>query len=243
LAALFLYLFSVNKNQDTGFSRYERNGIIFLCLAIFTSIILKKYVVQQFAEDRPLTVEDNQKITGLQRQIDNARDSFSYNKNKSNAYEIAGNKYAYQNNPATTDKNPKPDFKIEINAASAADFEKLYGIGKVLSQRIVDFRDKLGGFYSIEQIRDVWGIQDSTYQRFRKQLAIKPAKIRKVNINTASFEELTSNPYFFSTIAKQIIGYRTKVRPFETVEDIRNLYYVKDHPEQFYKLQPYALVE
>ncbi len=233
----------MNKNQQKGFSRYERNGIIFLCIIIVTSIILKKYVVRQFAVDYPLTAEDNQKIAVLQQQIDNARDSFTYNTNKSNKHdEDGGIKYANRNNLAPTGNLPQ-DFKIEINAASAADFEKLYGIGKVLSQRIVDFRDKLGGFYSMEQIKDVWGIQDSTYQNFKKQLTIKPAKIRKVNINTASFEELTSNPYFFSTIAKQIIGYRTKVRPFATVEDIKNLYYVKDHPEQFYKLQPYVLVE
>jgi competence protein ComEA len=130
-----------------------------------------------------------------------------------------------------------------VNSADAEEFEKLYGIGKVLSKRIVDFRDKLGGFYSIEQIRHVWGIEDSVYQNFKKNLTIKPAKIIKLNINTATYEELTANPYFFSTVAKQIIGYRTKVKPFESVEDVQKLYYVKDHPEHYEKMLPYVAVD
>ncbi len=206
--------------------------------------MLKRYGVQQFAEDHPLTAEDKRKITLLQQQIDNARDSFMNNRYKSVGYTKNDDaKYADANDKPSGYEDAHKDFKIEINAASALDFEKLYGIGKVLSQRIVDFRDKLGGFYSVEQLKDVWGIQDSTFQKFKKNLTIKPAKIHKININTASYEELTANPYFFSTIAKQIIGYRTKVKPFTAVEDIKNLYYVKDHPEQFEKLHPYILVE
>jgi len=231
----------VNNFQQKGFSRYERNGIIFLCLFIILSIVLKKYVVQLFAEDHPLTIEDKQKIAGLQQQIDKARDSFTFNRIKNPEYNRSEKENVYSNNKPAEYQHK--DYKIEVNAASAADFEKLYGIGKVLSQRIVDFRDKLGGFYSVEQLKDVWGIQDSIFQKFKKNLAIKPAKIRKVHINSATYEELTANPYFFSTIAKQIIGYRTKVKPFATPDDIKNLYYVKDHPEQFAKLQPYVDVE
>ena len=88
------------------------------------------------------------------------------------------------------------------------EFDKLKGIGKVFSARIVTFRNKLGGFYSIEQLKDVYGIEDSVFQKFKKNLRIKPINPKKININEASFEELTANPYFFTTVAKQIIGYR-----------------------------------
>ncbi|HRB68074.1 MAG TPA: helix-hairpin-helix domain-containing protein, partial [Chitinophagales bacterium] len=134
-------------------------------------------------------------------------------------------------------------FTIEINSATVEDFEKLNGIGKVYANRIVTFRNKLGGFHSIEQIKHVFGIEDSVFQKFKRNLTVKPIKPKKININQATFEELTANPYFFSTVAKQIIGYRTKVKPFSTIEDVKNLYFVKDHPEHYDKMLPYIAID
>lgn len=228
----------MNNDLHKGFSRYERNGVIALCILILLSIVLKKYVVQQFAKEHKLTKEEQQKIVQLTQQIQDAKTVYTTNKFSENKY--------YNASGANTNYAKKPSYaelKIEVNSASSEDFEKLYGIGKVLSKRIVEFRAKLGGFHSIEQIKHVWGIEDSVYQNFKKNLTIKPAKISKLNINTATYEELTVNPYFFSTVAKQIIGYRTKVKPFESVEDVQKLYYVKDHPEHYEKMLPYVAVD
>ena len=133
---------------------------------------------------------------------------------------------------------------IEINSASQDDFESLNGIGKVFAQRIIQFREKLGGFYSKEQLKDVYGIHDTVYQKIKEQIKITPVQFtRKINVNTATYEELTSNPYLFSTVAKQIIGYRTKVKPFNSIEDLQKLYYIKDHPEYYDKILPYISID
>ncbi|MEZ5037916.1 MAG: helix-hairpin-helix domain-containing protein [Chitinophagales bacterium] len=133
---------------------------------------------------------------------------------------------------------------IEINSASQDDFESLNGIGKVFAQRIIQFREKLGGFYSKEQLKDVYGIHDTVYQKIKEQIKITPVQFtRKINVNTATYEELTSNPYLFSTVAKQIIGYRTKVKPFNSIEDLQKLYYIKDHPEFYDKILPYISID
>lgn len=230
----------MNKSVNQGFSRYERNGIILLCFLIILSIFSKKYVVQYFAKEKSLSVNDKNKIAKLQQQIAEAKTSYAYSNNNG-----ASKEYYAKKNESYSDniiKNDNYDFKIEVNSATAEDYEKLYGIGKVFAARIVTFRDKLGGFYSVNQLKDVFGIEDSTFQKFKKNLTIKPVKIHKININTATFEELTANPYFFSTIAKQIIGYRTRVKPFAAVDDIKNLYFVKDHPEQYDKMLPYVAV-
>ncbi len=227
---------SINK----GFSRYERNGIILLCILIIISIVSKKYVVSYYSEkSTPLTSIDKNKLAQLQQQISEAKITYS-NNYKSKEYSTKDKSYSASNTAYA--KKDYYNFTIEVNSATAEDFEKLYGIGKVYAARIVTFRDKLGGFYSVDQLKDVWGIEDSTFQKFKKNLTIKPAKIQKLNINTATFEELTANPYFFSTVAKQIIGYRSKVKPFATVDDIKNLYYVRDHPEQFNKMAPYVVI-
>jgi competence protein ComEA len=229
---------SINK----GFSRYERNGIILLCILILISVVSKKYIVSYYSnKSRPLTSIDKNKLAQLQQQISEAKISYT-NNYKAKEYSTKDDSKSFTTSTTAYAKKDYYNFTIEVNSATAEDFEKLYGIGKVYAARIVNFRDKLGGFYSVDQLKDVWGIEDSTYQKFKKKLTIKPAKIHKLNINTATFEELTANPYFFSTVAKQIIGYRTKVKPFATVDDINNLYYVRDHPEQFNKMAPYVVI-
>jgi competence ComEA-like helix-hairpin-helix protein len=224
------------------FSRFERNGIIVLCLLILISIVSKKYVINLAAKEHSLSGNDKVKIAQLQQQIDQAK--ISYSGNYTNKTEYAKKEYSvnYSKDKSYTKKDYY-NFTIEVNTATQEDYERLYGIGKVYAERIVKFRDRLGGFYSINQIKDVFGIEDSTFQKFKKNLTIKPVKIKKININTATFEELNANPYFFSTIAKQIIGYRSKVKPFATVDDIKNLYFVRDHPEQFDKLSPYVAID
>lgn len=56
-----------------------------------------------------------------------------------------------------------PDGTVNLNAATASDLEALPGIGPVLAQRIVTWRDANGPFTAVEQLREVSGIGDSTY--------------------------------------------------------------------------------
>lgn len=227
-----------------GLARYERNGIVILTLLIILLILSKKYIVQYFIPKEDILLKnDTAKWNQLQHQIETAKtyNTFNYSTNSKQPYNQDENN-PYKNKYNTQKYSKDKNIIIEINSAKAEEFEKLYGIGKVLSARIVTFRDKLGGFHHTEQLKDVWGIQDSVYQKIRKNLTIKPAKPHKININTATFEELTVNPYLFPTVAKQIIGYRTKVKPFEAVDDVKNLYFVKDHPEHYDKMLPYITV-
>ncbi|HNF48293.1 MAG TPA: helix-hairpin-helix domain-containing protein [Chitinophagales bacterium] len=219
------------------FSRGERNGILLLVLMIIFGIFAKSYIIQLFEKESTVSAQEKENIIALQNQIAEAKDrsntaSYSPKYNTSTYSESKTN-----NVPAAVNEH-KP-FTLEVNSATAEEYEKLYGIGKVLSVRIVTFRDKLGGFYSVNQVKDVFGVEDSVFQHFKSHLTIKPKVPKKININSATYEELTANPYFFSTVAKQIIGYRTKVKPFTTIEDVKNLYFVRDHPEHFDKMKPY----
>ncbi len=238
---------SIKSKNDNKFifSRFERNGIIVLCLLILISIVSKKYITNLFAKEHHLSENDKTKIVQLQHQIDEAKNSYVYNNNNSGKYDNSKKEYSnnYSKDKTYTAKKDYYDFTIEVNSATQEDYERLYGIGKVYAERIVKFRDKLGGFYSINQIKDVFGIEDSTFQKFKKNLTIKPVSIKKININTATFEELTTNPYFFTTVAKQIIGYRSKVKPFASNDDVKNLYFVRDHPEHYDKMLPYIEIK
>lgn len=66
----------------------------------------------------------------------------------------------------------KPTGKININTASAAALESLNGIGPKLAERIIEYRNANGSFKSPEQIKDVKGIGDKTFEKFKDEITI-----------------------------------------------------------------------
>ncbi len=109
-------------------------------------------------------------------------------------------------------KEKKVFLKININTASAEELKKLKGIGDKLSLRIVKYRDKLGGFYSVGQIKEVYGIKPETFQQIKPHIYCKGA-VKKININSASFKELVRHPYLTYKDVKAIFKFRDKNIP------------------------------
>lgn len=156
------------------------------------------------------------------------------------------NNYTYKRDSSKSNSKPfynKTDFSntiIEINQASINDFKKLKGIGEVLSERIIKYRTKLGGFNNTLQIKEVYGITDSLYLSIKKNLKVNTSKIQKLNINQENLENFKSHPYISDKLAYQIINYREKVKPFETIEEIKKLYVMND--SIYNKLYPYLTI-
>ena len=126
---------------------------------------------------------------------------------------------------------------VDISTADTAVLITLPGIGSKLAARIVSFREKLGGFYSVEQFREVFGIQDSVYQQLRPILVISPGNLTQININTASEETLKAHPYIRWQLAKLIISYRREHGDFNAPGDLENLQALDN--ERLKKLIPY----
>ena len=99
---------------------------------------------------------------------------------------------------------------LDINTASLDDFIKVYGIGEVIAQRILSFRESLGSFVAMEQLDEVWGLSPEVLVNLNKRFKVKSlVGIKKVNINNASIKELAQFPYFKYALAKQIVIYRS----------------------------------
>ncbi len=138
-------------------------------------------------------------------------------------------------------ENKKIFTPVDINAADSTAFDDLPGIGGKLSVRIINFREKLGGFYSIEQVAETFGLPDSTFQKIKARLVMNNNILRKININTASLEEMKIHPYIRYNIANAIVQYRKQHGNFLNVEDIKKIGLIND--ELFNKLSPYLLVQ
>jgi competence protein ComEA len=110
---------------------------------------------------------------------------------------------------------------VEINGADSATFEELPGIGPVLAARIIRYRNLLGGFYCIDQIREVYGLHDSLFNRLAGRLKADTSRIRKISINRAPVEELRRHPYIGRFAADGIIRYRHQVQVIHQVNELK----------------------
>lgn len=136
-------------------------------------------------------------------------------------------------------KAPPP--VIDINGADTTAFISLPGIGSKLASRIVNFRDKLGGFYSVQQVGETFGLPDSTFQLIKPRLQYTPAAIKKININTADAGTLKQHPYIRWNIANAIVQYRQQHGPFHTPEELQQIVLIT--PELYKKMEAYVTVE
>lgn len=130
---------------------------------------------------------------------------------------------------------------IEINQADTTALIALPGIGSKLAQRIVNFRDRLGGFHTVEQLAETYGLPDSVFQRIRDRFQCNDALLRKININTAAVEELKQHPYLRWNIANAIVRYRQQHGAFKTPDELQQVEIVT--PDMLRKLLPYIATE
>ena len=140
--------------------------------------------------------------------------------------------------------NPKIIYKIipvDINTADTTAFIALPGIGSKLANRIINFRDKLGGFYKVEQVAETFALPDSTFQKIKANLILTRATVKKININTATLDEMKIHPYIRYNLAGAIVQYRLQHGVFLTISDIKKIMMVTE--EIYLKLAPYLSVQ
>lgn len=104
----------------------------------------------------------------------------------------------------------KVSLQIEINTADASEFERLQGIGPVLSKRIVSYRNLLGGFVSPDQLYEVYGLKPEVVQQNLNKFRVDGVEVRKLDLNFASIDELSRHPYINYKEARRIIDLRSK---------------------------------
>lgn len=112
----------------------------------------------------------------------------------------------------------------DINSATKEDLVKIYGIGDGISERILKFKESLGGFVSMEQMNDVWGLSPEVIAELNKhfKIASLPA-IPKVDVNNASTKELSKFPYFRFTLSREIVTYRSMNGGIKSIEDLTKI--------------------
>lgn len=150
------------------------------------------------------------------------------------AKENATNTYAKEQLP------PLPKH-INLNKTDSATLVRLKGIGPYLAQKIISYRNGLGGFLNHSQLLEIYKFHDTTFTYLKETLLIYPNEIRKININTATESDLQSHPYFDEKTSKNIVMLRKGLNKYENISQLRQVPLMND--EKYRKIAPYCTID
>lgn len=111
---------------------------------------------------------------------------------------------------------------IDINEADSLQLFQIPGIGPAFSGRILRYRQILGGFHSVEQIMEVFGMATERFEQIEPYMTINNESIRQIRINFADMRELRSHPYISADQARQIIQLRSDKGPFNSLDELQH---------------------
>ncbi|MCB9282482.1 MAG: helix-hairpin-helix domain-containing protein [Lewinellaceae bacterium] len=149
---------------------------------------------------------------------------------------VSGSKGEKRASPSQQSRN----LPIDVNQAGSEEWQTLRGIGPGYAGRILKFRDKLGGFTSIEQIGETYGLPDSVFQQIKPLLVLSPV-FRTIPINRITEEELAAHPYLSRKQAHVILLFRENHGGFKSLDDLKPIRVLPDSTLQ--KLTPYLTFE
>lgn len=213
---------------------YREKGGQFRIKSDFSKI----YTLQPADFERLLPYIDLPETKNLTAQADTAKKFYNNNPNANNFNSI---------NPNPSEKYPQKaknnSVILDINKAQAADFEQLSGVGAGYSNRIIKYRESLGGFVKIEQIGEVYGLPDSVFQKIKANLSCPNPQPKLINVNTATAEEL-KHPYLSFGQAKAIVRYRERqggrVKNLDYLQTIMEL---DDQKKTAVRIRPYLKLD
>lgn len=131
---------------------------------------------------------------------------------------------------------------LDLNLSDTLDLQQLNGIGKVRAGRIYRYGKKLGGYVSVDQLKEVYGMDEDLFENIKSHFIVTDVRIKKINVNSDDVKYLISHPYIDFQLAKALIRYRKEYKKdFEKAEDIQNIHLLSE--EEYERLLPYIKTE
>lgn len=130
-----------------------------------------------------------------------------------------------------------PEQLIELNTADSILLKQLPGIGDKLSKRIVKYRDLLGGFCSVSQLKEVYGLSEQTISQITDKVTVDVSKVKKLDLNFAEINELSRHPYLSKDLARLIVRFRSKNGSIRDLDILRDSMIL--NIDDYNRLKPY----
>ncbi|NEN22852.1 helix-hairpin-helix domain-containing protein [Cryomorpha ignava] len=130
-------------------------------------------------------------------------------------------------------------YTCDLNRADTTELKKLPYIGSFYAREIIRYRDELGGYHSLAQLLELYKMTPETIDKFAEKVTIDKTKIRKINVNIATAQELSAHPYVDFALANKIIARRETEKSFRNLEQLCATGLV--NAELCVKLAPYLI--
>jgi len=141
------------------------------------------------------------------------------NKQEFKEYNKEYNKY-----PNTAFAKKEKMVVIDLNSATQEDLIKINGIGEAISLRILKYKESLGGFVSMEQMNEIWGLSPEVIENLNVNFKVSATpNVKKIDINNASIKELSTFPYFKYPISKNIVTFRSMNGDIKNIDDLTKI--------------------
>ncbi len=142
---------------------------------------------------------------------------------------------------ANANKENKRPVSIELNSADSTQLTAIRGIGPSYAERIISYRNRLGGFIRKEQLKEVYGLDNSLFEQIKGNVYVKAAAVKRIKINTISVNQLRIFPYLKYKEANAVIEYRTQHGPYVSMADLQHVAIL--NAVTLKKIEPYISFE
>ncbi len=130
--------------------------------------------------------------------------------------------------------------QIDLNTADSLSLQQIRGIGPAFASRIIRYRDRLGGFHAMVQLKEVYGVDSLKYAQWLPHLTLSK-NLKRISINSADFESLKKHPYLNYKQINALIQYRKQHGPFSNLQSLGKVGIISE--ENLRKIAPYLNFE
>ena len=117
------------------------------------------------------------------------------------------------------DYSYKP-FTCDLNLADTTELKKLPYVGSFYAREIVRYRKELGGYHSLAQLLELYKMSPETIDKFADKVTIDKASVKKLNISTATAQELSAHPYIDFALANKLVAKRETIGGYENMDQL-----------------------
>lgn len=232
----------MHKNNFVFYSLAEKIAILILVLIIVLTFGLN--VVLSRSNKAALNIPQNDSLIAaferLHEELEDKKEdkkSFEYKPNtKSNTIIPRKESATLSEDNRTKNYSEKPQYikqekfieagSISLNETDTAQWKKVPGIGSTYAARIVKYRDVLGGFISINQLKEVYGVTDELFENIAPFISEDDIGLEhsvKLNVNKLEFKEILAHPYIDYEQTKAIVNLRRRTGNITSIRQLAML--------------------
>ncbi|AEA44133.1 ComEA family DNA-binding protein [Fluviicola taffensis] len=130
---------------------------------------------------------------------------------------------------------------LDVNRVTLDEMLAARDISVFDAKQIIKYRDELGGFYSKDQLNEVWQATPEKVILWEKHIQIDLKNVKTININNCSSKQLSFHPYISWNLANSLVKLRTQIGSYKEVQEIKKSVLMTD--ELYEKLKHYLIVE